>query len=70
MTIGNRTLHKKDVAEVPDNLLEELFQQSKAKPKNVSKNVEETVFKKNGRFVKQNTRCDSILSRHSERRKD
>ena len=55
---AGRTLHKKDVAEVPNNLVEELFQCAKAIPKNVSKYVKrekKTVYMKNGRFANKGT---------------
>ncbi len=57
VTVGNRVLHKKVVAEVHPDLVDKLFQPKRA-PKNTPKYVigeKKTVFKKNVRFVKENT---------------
>ena len=68
VTVGNRTLHKKDVAEIPHNLVKELFQCTKAKPKNVPKYIKgekKTVYTKNGRFTKKGTEGATAYTVHT-----
>ncbi len=60
VTVGNRTLHKKDVADIPDDLVPKLFQPKQrttqaTKLPEYKTGAKKTVYKKDGKFVKEST---------------